>query len=72
MKSSSAGHERPFAERAPLAALIVNAGAGLLVGMSSSAASFLGTWALYALVGAAYGVVCWPLARRGWLAFPNE
>ena len=54
------------------AALIVNASAGLLVGMLSSTASILGAWALYSLIGVAYGIVCWQLAKRGLLAFPNE
>ncbi|HEY5762874.1 MAG TPA: hypothetical protein VIS73_06675 [Rhodocyclaceae bacterium] len=54
------------------AALIVNAGAGLLVGMLASDVSSYGTWVLYLLIGAAYGITCWQLAKRGLLAFPNE
>lgn len=54
------------------AGLVLNSAVGLLVGMLSSNASFLATWALYALIGAAYGFVCWRLAKRGRLAFPNE
>ena len=55
----------------PTSVLIVGT-TGLLVGALGSTRPFLVTFAVYALVGLAYGLTCWGLARHGYLPFPHD
>ena len=46
--------------------------AGLVIGLAGSRIGFLATAASYPVLGAAYGIACWRLARSGYLPFPAE
>jgi hypothetical protein len=54
------------------AALATCVPAGMLVGVLSSDLGFVRVLLLYAGLGFAFGVVCWQLARTGYLQFPRE
>ncbi len=53
------------------ASLAIAGVAGVLVGVLSAEASVFSTTALYALVGLAYGLLAWRLARLGYLSPPD-
>lgn len=66
-------HEIPGGSIAfvPVSIAVVGA-AGLVVGLSGSRIGFVATAALYLVLATLYGVVCWQLARAGYLPFPVE
>jgi hypothetical protein len=55
----------------PIASLSGTLG-GLLTGALSSEVGFLSVWSTYTAIGVGYGLLCWQLARHGWLPFPEE
>jgi hypothetical protein len=54
----------------PIAALSGGVG-GLITASVASRAGFLAVVLTYSVIGMAYGLLCWQLARRGWLPFPE-
>jgi hypothetical protein len=52
------------------AALAATGGCGVIVGMVSSS-SFISTIGIYLVIGLIYGVLCWSLARKGFIPFPE-
>ncbi|MRR55880.1 MAG: hypothetical protein EG822_15470 [Deltaproteobacteria bacterium] len=54
------------------AALLTSTLAGGVVATISRPFGFLGVIFLYTALGLAYGVICWRLARSGYLPFPRE
>lgn len=54
------------------AALVPCLVAGAVVGSLSTRFGFGWVFSLYAVLGLGYGVVCWRLARTGYLPFPRE
>jgi hypothetical protein len=54
------------------AALVTCLVAGAVMGAISTRLSFGWVFCLYAGLGLGYGVVCWRLARTGYLPFPRE
>jgi hypothetical protein len=54
-----------------LMSLVSSAMAGFALAFLSTEWSLGEAWALVVLVGAAYGVLCWLLARSGFLPFPE-
>ena len=66
-------HEIPGGSIAFVPVSIGLAGAaGLLIGVSGTRLGVAATVALYLMLGIAYGVACWQLARSGYLPFPVE
>lgn len=55
-----------------LTSLVVSVGAGVVMAIVATRLGFLATLLIYLLVGLAYGVTCWLLARSGYLPFPEE
>lgn len=55
----------------PLAS-ISGALGGLLTGLLSGQSGFFAVVSTYSAVGIGYGLLCWQLARNGWLPFPEE
>ena len=55
-----------------LTSLVSTTMAGFVIGFLSSEWSLMSAWALIVGVGAGYGVLCWLLARSGFLPFPDE
>jgi hypothetical protein len=51
--------------------LVTSAMAGFALAFLSTDWSFVRAWALILSVGAGYGVLCWLLARSGFLPFPD-
>lgn len=51
--------------------LVCGGAAGLVTGFVASEAGFLMVLFAYLGVGCAYGLLCWQLARNGWLPFPE-
>jgi hypothetical protein len=45
---------------------------GLITGLVASEAGFFAVLSTYTAVGVGYGLICWQLARNGWLPFPEE
>jgi len=54
------------------ASLITSLIAGLIMGLVSQRLGFALVVGLYGLLGLGYGVVCWKLARAGYIPFPEE
>jgi hypothetical protein len=54
------------------AALVTCVPAGMLVGVLSPDLGFVRVLLLYAGLGLGFGIVCWLLARAGYLQFPRE
>ena len=52
------------------AALAATGGCGVIVGMVGST-SFFDAIGIYLVVGLIYGVLCWSLARKGFIPFPE-
>jgi hypothetical protein len=66
-------HEVPSGSIAfvPTSAALLTA-AGIVVALCGSRIGALATVGLYAVLGLAYGTLCWQLARLGYLPFPTE